>query len=70
VGCGFNFEEKYGSRGAGFIHVHHLNPIADAGGAYKIDPVADLRPVCANCHAMIHYKEPMLTIDELQRLVK
>ena len=25
--CGFDFEKKYGSHGAGYIHVHHLKPL-------------------------------------------
>ncbi len=24
MACGFNFEKKYGERGKGFIHVHHI----------------------------------------------
>jgi 5-methylcytosine-specific restriction enzyme A len=29
--CDFNFADKYGNVGAGFIHVHHLKPLAEAG---------------------------------------
>jgi 5-methylcytosine-specific restriction protein A len=28
--CGFDFERTYGEIGSGFIHVHHLTPLADA----------------------------------------
>lgn len=54
--CGFNFEETYGKRGKGFIHVHHIVPISDIGDEYQVDPIRDLRPVCPNCHAMLHRK--------------
>ena len=64
--CGFNFEAHYGVVGANFIHVHHLKPLALADGAYELDPVADLRPVCPNCHAMLHRGERLLDIEELQ----
>lgn len=52
--CGFDFEARYGKIGAGFIHVHHLLEISQVGEDYNVDPEADLRPVCPNCHAMLH----------------
>lgn len=65
--CEFNFEKIYGERGAGFIHVHHLRPISE--GKYILNPVDDLRPVCPNCHAMIH-RYGLLSIEELKALIK
>lgn len=67
VVCSFSFEERYGSIGAGFIHVHHLVPLSTYGQARTLDPVEDLRPVCANCHAMLHrgLRTPR-TIEELR----
>ncbi len=67
VVCNFDFERAYGAMGAGFIHVHHLRPLSDIGEAYALDPVADLRPVCPNCHAMIHRHTPALSIDFLRQ---
>jgi 5-methylcytosine-specific restriction protein A len=64
--CGFDFESKYGDLGKGFIHVHHLKQVAEIGKEYKIDPVKDLRPVCPNCHAMIHKRKEPYTIEELK----
>jgi hypothetical protein len=66
--CGFNFETVYGKRGTNYIHVHHLVPIAEAKKPYKLDAVRDLRPVCPNCHAMLHV-DPLLTPDGLRLLV-
>ncbi|EPG0327009.1 HNH endonuclease [Vibrio alginolyticus] len=63
--CDFNFETIYGERGKGFIHVHHLRSLAEIGQEYKIDPVNDLRPVCPNCHAMLHRKGN-ISIETLQ----
>lgn len=68
--CGFNFEARYGDIGRGFIHVHHLVPIASIGKAYLVDPISDLRPVCPNCHEMLHRHEPPYSIDELKRLIR
>lgn len=65
--CRFNFFERYGELGKGFIHVHHLKPLALTEGTYELDPVKDLRPVCPNCHAMLHRGETVLAIEELRR---
>ena len=67
--CDFDFEERYGPRGAGFIHVHHLIPLSTIGQAYAVDPVRDLRPVCPNCHAMIHLGQQPLSIEELRQFL-
>jgi HNH endonuclease len=64
-GCGFLMPEKYGARAEGLIHVHHLIPLANIGEEYEIDPIKDLRPVCPNCHAVIHYCDPPLSLEEL-----
>lgn len=68
--CGFSFEESYGEIGAGYIHVHHLKPLAQAGGEYELDPVEDLRPVCPNCHAMLHKRNPPYSIEELREILE
>lgn len=65
--CGVNFQARYGKLGAGFIHVHHLKPLAEIGTKYQLDPVRDLRPVCPNCHAMLHRKSPALGIEDVKR---
>lgn len=66
--CFFNFLEKYGPIGEGFIHVHHIVPISEQGGSYEVNPAKDLVPLCPNCHAMIHRKNPPYAIDELKRI--
>ena len=68
--CDFSFEKRYGDIGQDFIHVHHLKPLALTSGEYKIDPVADLRPVCPNCHAMLHTSDPPLEIEELRKRLR
>lgn len=67
--CGFDFQKSYGDMGRGFIHVHHLTEIASIGAEYEVDPRADLRPVCPNCHAMLHTKRPAIDIDELKSML-
>jgi len=68
--CGFNFSATFGDIGDGFIHVHHLKPLSEIAGEYTVDPVTDLRPVCPNCHAMLHRRVPAYTIAEIQALLK
>jgi 5-methylcytosine-specific restriction enzyme A len=68
--CQFDFEQAFGNLGKGFIHVHHVQKIADAGGRYKIDPINDLVPVCPNCHAMLHRKSQPLTPIQLIEIMK
>jgi 5-methylcytosine-specific restriction protein A len=67
--CGFNFEENYGEIGKGFIHVHHLKSLAEIGKEYELNPLKDLRPVCPNCHAMLHKRKPAFSIEELVKKI-
>jgi predicted HNH restriction endonuclease len=69
VACGFDFGVTYGSFAEGFIHVHHVKPLSEIGTEYEVDPVADLRPVCPNCHAVIHLGGGCRSIDEIRRLL-
>jgi len=68
--CGLALSDTYGEEVAGLIHVHHLTPIASAGGPTAVDPVRDLRPVCPNCHAVIHSVTPPRTLGEVQAMVR
>ena len=68
--CGFDFEQVYGPHGAGFIHVHHLKPISEIGEEYEVDPITDLRPVCPNCHAMLHKGGNTISIAELTAMLR
>jgi 5-methylcytosine-specific restriction protein A len=68
--CGFNFEATYGPIGINFIHVHHLNPISTSVKGYQLNPVRDLRPVCPNCHAMLHKRKKPYAIDELRSMLR
>lgn len=67
--CGFSFTREFGGIGEGYIHVHHLIPVSKMGGEYRINPVEDLIPVCPNCHAMLHKREPPFTPQELREVM-
>lgn len=68
--CNFNFGEFYGQIGEEFIEVHHLKPVSERGGEYLVNPIEDLRPVCANCHRMLHKRREPLAIEELRALMR
>ncbi|HEY4617823.1 MAG TPA: HNH endonuclease [Flavobacterium sp.] len=65
--CGFNFTERYGNLGNDFIEIHHLIPISEGERETTIE---DVRPVCSNCHRMIHKRKKMLTIQELKNIIE
>lgn len=64
--CGLALEQRYGEVAADLIQVHHLVPLSSIGDAYRVDPVRDLVPVCPNCHAVMHRREPPYTLEELK----
>jgi 5-methylcytosine-specific restriction endonuclease McrA len=70
VVCGFDFRARYGQAAAGYIQIHHVVPIARIRKEYRLNPIADLRPVCPNCHAVIHRREPAFSIDEVKRMLR
>jgi 5-methylcytosine-specific restriction protein A len=49
--------------------VHHLRPLAEVKEGYLLDPVTDLRPVCPNCHAMLHQRTPAYSIEEMWHIL-
>jgi len=68
--CGASMGAIYGDDVDGLIHVHHLSPLSSVRHARSVDPIRDLRPVCPNCHAVIHHSDPPLTIDEVRALME
>jgi 5-methylcytosine-specific restriction protein A len=65
--CGFDFAERYGSLGDGFIECHHVLPLARAGE--RVVRLTDLALLCSNCHRMIHRAPRWLSVDELRQLL-
>lgn len=64
--CDMDFKSKYGEVGAGFMHVHHKRPLAMLKANYKVNPLKDLVPVCPNCHAILHRREPPFDVEQLR----
>jgi len=68
--CGMDFEAVYGPQATGFMHVHHLEPLSKTRSERQVDPVADLRPVCPNCHAVIHLDGQCRTLESVRAMLK
>lgn len=69
--CGFDYGEKYGELGKGYIEVHHIKPLSELDEEVVIDPEKDLICVCSNCHRMIHrFKNYMVSVEELKQIVE
>lgn len=68
--CGMSFGEFYGPIAEGFVHVHHLIPLSNAGDGREVDPIRDMRPVCPNCHGVIHLSDPPFTLDQVRAMLR
>jgi 5-methylcytosine-specific restriction protein A len=68
--CAFDFFKTYGDLGRDYIHVHHLKKVASLGAGAITHPIRDLRPVCPNCHAMLHQDDPPIPIGRLKLLMR
>jgi len=68
--CGVVLSDVYGEIAEGFIHIHHLKELSLIGEEYAVNPVSDLRPLCPNCHAIVHLKVHAMDLDELKTLLE
>lgn len=68
--CDLSFEERYGAPGKGFIHVHHMRPLHRLRASNPVNPKTDLIPVCPNCHAMLHRRDPPYDVEQLRGMLR
>lgn len=68
--CQVLLSDIYGEIASNYIEVHHSNPVAGMVKDYIVKPLEELYPVCPNCHAMLHRKNPPYSIDELQSIIQ
>lgn len=67
--CDFDFYEKYGEIGKGYIECHHLTPLGSLN-AETITALEDLALVCANCHRMLHKDVNRIDCTKLRNSIK
>ena len=65
--CGFDFGIVYGEHGRDYCEVHHRIPLHESG--QTTTKLEDLAILCANCHRMIHRRNPWLTVEDLAELI-
>lgn len=68
--CKTDLSAIYGEIADGLIHVHHLKPLSSVDGEYQVDPVRDLIPICPNCHAVVHRRDPPLSPEAVRELLR
>ncbi|NOS74487.1 MAG: hypothetical protein HOP36_08110 [Methyloglobulus sp.] len=68
--CAFDFFEKYGELGKGYIEAHHTKPVSELHEDGETTKVEDLALVCSNCHRMLHRRRPWLKMHELVKLLR
>ena len=67
--CAFSFERAYGSAAGEYCEVHHLLPLSDLDQISKTR-IQDLAILCANCHRVIHLRNPPYSISEVRRMLR
>ncbi|MDY6930640.1 MAG: hypothetical protein SVJ22_01830 [Halobacteriota archaeon] len=67
--CGIDFGIMYGKEADGHIHIHHLRPLSELKSSYEIDPIQDLRPVCPNCHAVLHLGDVTRSMEDVKAML-
>lgn len=67
--CGINLKARYAGLPIEVIHVHHEEPLSQSDGEREFDPVVTMKPVCPNCHAVIHSRNPPYPISEVKHMV-
>ncbi len=68
--CGLEMGKRYGDVVAGFIEVHHVVPVSRIGSDDKVNPAKDLVPLCPNCHAVAHRREPPYSAEEIGQMLR
>ena len=69
--CSFDYGLAYVGIGTGYIQIHHLEPISYNGETRLAldEAVRKVRPLCANCHVMVHRRHPWLSVERVTDLL-
>ena len=67
--CGANLKQRYTGITKEVIQVHHEEPLSEAEGEREFDAVATMKPLCPNCHCVVHSRNPPYTITEVRAML-
>jgi hypothetical protein len=57
------------NRSWGIVHLSPDNGLNVVHELYSQLLIKDLRPVCQNCHAVIHSRKPAFSIEEVRKML-
>jgi hypothetical protein len=70
LACDFDFFANYGAHGEDWIELHHENPLGFSREV-RNTRVEELKPLCSNCHRMIHRRAARcLSLNELRAILR
>lgn len=68
--CESDFKEVYGKSSEKFMQAHLIKPWSEIGELERLSPAEHLRPVCPNCHSIIHLENPPLSFDAVRAMLQ
>ena len=66
--CGFSFRRAYSSAASDYCEIHHLLPLSEVEHTTRTR-MEDLAILCANCHRVVHLKNPPYTLNQVKSLL-
>src|SRR6185295_4712945 len=66
--CGFSFRRAYAGAVIDYCEVHHLLPLSEVDDTTSTR-MEGLAILCANCHRVVHLRNPPYTLDQLRILL-
>jgi 5-methylcytosine-specific restriction endonuclease McrA len=66
--CGFSFGRIYDRIASDYCEVHQLSPLSEVEQPTQTR-MEDLAILCANCHRVVHLRNPPYTLDEVRRML-
>jgi hypothetical protein len=66
--CGFSFSRAYGRAASDYCEVHHLLPLSEVEGAARTR-MEDLAILCANCHRVVHLRNPPYRLPQIRSML-
>ena len=66
--CGFSFDKVYGLAASDYCEVHHLKPLSEVEHTTQTR-MEDLAILCANCHRVVHLRNPPYSLSEVREML-